>query len=175
MRVWDPFLRIAHWALVGSIVVAWFTRHGGGKLHEWAGYLVLAIVAFRLVWGLAGPHYARFTQFVRRPRDTIHYAQLAVGSHAPRYVGHNPLGGWMIVALLVTAALTAASGWLYTTDRYWGIAWVEQLHTWLTYLLLGLAALHIAGAIVESVRHRENLVAAMLHGNKREAGPGDIR
>ena len=81
----------------------------------------------------------------------------------------------MIVALRVTAPMTAGSGWLYTTDRYWGIEWVEQTHLWLTYLLFTLAALHITGAIVESLRHRENLIASMMHGNKRADGPGDVR
>ena len=174
MRVWDPLVRIAHWTLVGSIIVAWFTRHGGGKWHEWAGYVVLAVVTLRIVWGFAGPAYARFTQFVYSPSATLRYSKLVAAGQEPRYIGHNPLGGWMIVALLTTALLTAASGWLYTTDRFWGLEWVEQTHLWLTYLLLALAALHVTGAIVESVRHRENLIASMIHGNKREAGPGEV-
>lgn len=80
----------------------------------------------------------------------------------------------IIVALLVTALLTAGSGWLYTTDRFWGIKWVAQSHQWLTYLLLVLTALHVTGSIVESLRQRENLIAAMIHGNKRAAGPDDM-
>ena len=174
MRVWDPLVRIAHWTLVGSIITAWFTRHGGGWVHEWAGYTVLAVVALRIVWGVAGPLYARFAQFVYSPSATLRYSKLAAAAQEPRYIGHNPLGGWMIVALLVTALLTAASGWLYTTDRFWGLEWVENLHTWLTYWLLSLAGLHVTGAIVESVRHRENLIASMIHGNKRAAGPDDV-
>ena len=175
MRVWDPLVRIAHWTLVGCIITAWFTRHGGGRVHEWAGYAVLAIVALRIVWGFTGPHYARFAQFVRAPTATLRYGRQVLIRQEPRHIGHNPLGAWMIVALLVTALLTAASGWLYTTDRYWGIEWVEQTHLWLTYLLFTLAALHITGAIVESLRHRENLIASMMHGNKRADGPGDVR
>ena len=175
MRVWDPLVRIAHWTLVAAIVTAWFTRHGGGRVHEWAGYAVLVIVAVRIAWGFSGPRYARFAQFVRAPAATLRYGTQVLTGQEPRHIGHNPLGGWMIVFLLVTALLTAGSGWLYTTDRFWGIEWVERTHLWLTYLLLALAALHITGAIVESVRHRENLIAAMFHGNKREAGPGDVR
>ena len=86
----------------------------------------------------------------------------------PRYLGHNPLGGWMIVALLLMVGLVGASGWLYTTDRFWGVAWVEELHEQLSNLLLILVALHVAGVLYASYRHRENLIAAMIHGRKRE-------
>jgi cytochrome b len=88
----------------------------------------------------------------------------------PRHLGHNPLGGWMTVILLLTVALVGLSGWLYTTDRFWGVEWVERLHSTLADALLALAAVHVAGAIYASFRHRENLVAAMVHGRKRAAG-----
>ena len=174
VHVWDRFVRCAHWTLVLSIVLAWFTRHGGGAWHERAGYLVLAVVAARLVWGFAGPRYARFTQFVRRPAATLAYALLAAAGREPRHLGHNPLGGWMILALLTGALLASASGWLYITDRFWGVKWVEELHETLANLLFLLAGLHLAGVVVESVRHRENLAAAMVHGNKRAPEPGDV-
>ncbi len=174
MRVWDRLVRIGHWTLVGAIVVAWFTRHGGGRAHEWAGYAVMAVVAARVVWGLVGTRHARFRQFLQPPAATLRYARLVAGGREPRYIGHNPLGGWMIMALLAAALAAAASGWLYTTDRFWGVAWVEELHEGLSNLLFVLAGLHLAGVVVESLRHRENLVAAMVHGNKREPGPGDV-
>lgn len=173
-RIWDPLVRIGHWTLVGSIVVAWFTRHGGGWVHEWAGYAVIAVLVIRLVWGLTGPRYARFASFVRAPAFTLRYARLVIDGREPRYLGHNPLGGWMIVALLGIAFLAAASGWLYTTDRFWGMEWVEQLHVGLSNLLFALAGLHIIGVVVASWRHRENLVGAMLHGRKRAAAPDDV-
>jgi cytochrome b len=80
----------------------------------------------------------------------------------------------MIVALLATIAAVCLSGWLYTTDRFWGEAWVENVHEGLTWFLLGLVALHIGGVIFSSLRHGENLVAAMFHGRKRSPGPGDV-
>ena len=88
-------------------------------------------------------------------------------------MGHNPLGGWMIVALLATALAAAISGWVYTTDAFWGVAWVERVHVFFAELLLLLAALHVAGVAFTSIRHRENLVAAMLHGKKRATDAGD--
>ena len=174
VRVWDLWVRVGHWTLVTCIVVAWFTRHGGGRVHEWAGYVALIVTGLRLLWGVTGPRYARFVQFVRGPAATLRYGMQVATGHAPRHIGHNPLGGWMIAALLATGLLTAGSGWLYTTDRFWGVAWVEESHAALTYLLLALAAIHVTGVIVESLRHRENLVAAMVHGNKRDAGPEDV-
>lgn len=173
VRVWDPLVRIGHWVLVASVIVAWFTRHGGA-VHEWAGYVVIAVVAVRIVWGFAGPGHARFARFVRPPAATLRYAALVARGREPRHLGHNPLGGWMIVALLGTALLASASGWLYTTDRFWGVEWVEELHEGLANLLFVLAGVHVAGVVVESLRQRENLVAAMVHGRKRAPGPEDV-
>jgi cytochrome b len=84
------------------------------------------------------------------------------------------VGGWINVALLACALAAAASGWLYTTDRFWGVEWVEELHEGLSNLLFALAGVHIVGVVFASWRHRENLVAAMLHGHKRAAEPDDV-
>jgi cytochrome b len=174
VKVWDFLSRATHWLLVAGVAAAWFTRAGWGKWHEWIGYATLALVALRVAWGWLGPRYARFSQFVRPPTATLSYAKHALAGNEPRHVGHNPLGGWMIVALLAVTALAGLSGWLYTTDAYWGDERVENLHEVLSIALLGLAALHIAGVVVASVRHRENLVASMVHGRKRPPGADDI-
>lgn len=169
ITVWDPLVRIGHWLLVAGVIAAWLTRRGWGTLHELVGYGVLAVVGVRAIWGFVGPQYARFTGFVKGPGEALRYAGQLLRRREPRHIGHNPLGGWMIVALLLTTAATGASGWLYTTDRFWGVEWVETLHATLADLLLVLAALHVAGVLVASIRHRENLVAAMIHGRKRAA------
>ena len=166
IQVWDPLVRVGHWLLALSVLIAWLTRHSPGPWHEWIGYASLAIIAIRLVWGWRGPQHARFAEFIRGPHATLAYARALLGRREPRTLGHNPLGGWMIVALLVTVTLVGASGWLYTTDRFWGVEWVETLHRWLTNALLALVALHVAGVVYASLRHRENLVASMLHGRK---------
>ncbi len=174
VRVWDPLVRIGHWALVIGIAASWLTRHGGGKWHEWLGYAVLAVVATRVVWGFAGPRYARFAQFAYSPAATLEYARQVLARREPRHLGHNPLGGWMVVALLVTTAAVCLSGWLFTTDAYWGVKWVEDVHEGLTNALLALVAVHIGGVVFSSLRHRENLVAAMFHGRKAAPRPEDV-
>jgi cytochrome b len=165
--VWDPLVRISHWLLVATVALAWLTRHGWGARHEWIGYGALAIIAIRFVWGFVGTTHARFGQFVRSPGATIRYAHEVVARREARHLGHNPLGACMIVALLVSVALAGTTGWLYTTDRFWGVEWVENLHAGSAEAVLWLAAVHVAGVLYASWRHRENLVAAMLHGKKR--------
>ena len=172
--VWDPVARVLHWALATSIAAAWLTRHGGGVWHEWIGYASLLIVALRFIWGWIGPRRARFSQFVHAPSTTLIYAGRMLAQRETRHIGHNPLGGWMILALLTTAALAGLSGWLYITDAYWGAEWLENLHEALAIFLLMLVALHVAGVAVASWRHRENLVAAMMHGRKRPPAGDDV-
>jgi cytochrome b len=174
IRVWDPLVRVLHWALVASVAASWLTREGWGRPHEWIGYSALAIVAMRVAWGFTGPRYARFTAFVRSPTDVLRYAAAAVHGRAPRYIGHNPLGAWMIVALVLDVALVALSGWLYTTDAFWGVEWVARTHDALAKSLLVLIALHVLGVVATSLAHRENLAASMLHGRKRAADPQDV-
>lgn len=168
-------MRVLHWTLAASVAAAWLTREGWGRWHEWIGYAALALVALRIAWGFVGTRYARFAQFVRGPAAVLRYAGRFLARSEPRHLGHNPLGGWMIVALVVNVVLAGASGWLYTTDSYWGVEWVANLHDALSTSLLVLIALHVAGVAITSVRHRENLVAAMLHGRKRPPASTDVQ
>jgi cytochrome b len=151
--------------MVASVAVAWLVTEG--RIHDAAGYILLVLIALRVLWGFIGPERARFASFVRPPRSIFQYAEQLYAGREPRHIGHNPIGGWMIVALLATGLAASLSGWLYTTDAFWGIAWVERIHVFFAEFLLVLAALHIAGVIFTSIRQRENLIAAMLHGRKR--------
>jgi cytochrome b len=165
--VWDALVRILHWSLVLTVATAWLTRHSPGRWHEWLGYATLAIVAVRTVWGFAGSAHARFRDFVRPVAATFAYARDVFAGREARFIGHNPLGGWMVLVLLSMVVLVGLTGWLYTTDRYWGVEWVEELHELLSNILFLFVALHILGVVFTSFRHRENLPAAMLHGRKR--------
>ncbi|MES2510857.1 MAG: cytochrome b/b6 domain-containing protein [Pseudomonadota bacterium] len=176
VKVWDGLVRLLHWLLVLSVAVAWISTLGWGllKAHEPAGYVALAVVALRLLWGFTGSRHARFAQFVRAPQTVHGYALKLKSGTEPRYVGHNPLGGWMVVLLLAVVAALGITGWLYTTDYFWGMAWLDQLHGALAWALLALIAGHLGGVLVTSIRHDENLVKSMVSGRKPAAAPGDI-
>jgi cytochrome b len=173
-KVWDPLVRVFHWSLVASFAVAWLTADEVMTLHEWAGYAAAALIGFRLLYGLFGPHYARFSQFVRGPKATLGYASALVKRRERRYLGHNPLGGLMVVALLVTMAAIALTGFMMTTDAYWGVEWVEETHETLANVMLVLVGLHVLGVVLASFAHHENLVLAMVTGRKRAAEAGDV-
>ncbi|HWU32415.1 MAG TPA: cytochrome b/b6 domain-containing protein [Marmoricola sp.] len=174
VRVWDILIRLFHWSLVTSFVIAWLTRHGSEDFHHLAGYAAAALVGLRVIWGVVGTHYARFRQFTRGPTTVLRYLGDIVAGREARYIGHNPAGGAMILALLVAMTGTALTGWMMTTDQFWGVEWVAKTHERIADGLLILVLLHISGVVLASVRHRENLVRAMVTGRKRAADAGDV-
>jgi cytochrome b len=173
-RVWDIFVRVFHWGLAASFVVAWATGDDWKALHLWAGYAAAALIAMRLVWGVIGTPHARFNDFVKSPLVVARYLKDVVTGREARYLGHNPAGGAMILALLATLIGVCVSGWLLTTDTFWGSEMMEDLHETLANLALVLVGLHIAGVVWASLRHHENLVRAMVTGQKRAPEPGDV-
>lgn len=174
VKVWGRTVRVLHWVLALSVAIAWLSTWRFGDLHQPAGYVALAVVLLRGVWGCVGGRYARFGQFVRSPRATLAYLHELTQRREARYIGHNPLGGWMILALMVCVSGLGLTGWLYTTDRFWGDAFIGELHHVLAWMLLGMIALHVTGVIFTSIRHRENLPRAMVDGFKPSAKPLDI-
>ncbi len=167
VRVWDPFVRVFHWSQAALIAVAWLTEDGPKTLHQTAGYIIAGMLALRVVWGFVGPRHARFSDFVRGPSTVLGYLRAMVAGREPRYLGHNPAGGAMVVALLLTVAGTAMTGWLQTTDAFWGSSVMEEIHETLASLILVLVAAHLAGVTVASMRHDENLARSMVDGRKR--------
>lgn len=167
VRVWDPFVRVFHWSQAALIAVAWLTEDGPKTLHQTAGYIIAGMLALRVVWGFVGPRHARFSDFVRGPSTVLGYRRAMVAGREPRYLGHNPAGGAMVVALLLTVAGTAMTGWLQTTDAFWGSSVMEEIHETLASLILVLVAAHLAGVTVASMRHDENLARSMVDGRKR--------
>lgn len=166
VRVWDRFVRVFHWSLVALIAAAWLTPEAK-LIHHWIGYAVLGLVAARLIWGVIGSRHARFSDFVRGPVGVLAYLRDLLRGQERRYLGHNPAGGAMIVALLAVIAVTGVSGWLMLTDRFWGSEMMEEIHEISANLILILVGCHVAGVIWESLRHRENLVRSMITGRKR--------
>lgn len=167
IKVWDPFVRIFHWSLVVSFVIAYATGDEIERVHVAAGYAIASLLAVRILWGFVGPRHARFSTFVRPPSEVLAYLRDVVMLRAPHYIGHNPAGGAMIVALMVALTGTCATGYMMTTDTYWGSKLVEHIHEFLANLTVGLIVAHVLGVLIASFEHRENLVASMISGRKR--------
>lgn len=167
IKVWDRFVRVFHWSVVGLFILAFATQDSFETVHQVAGYAIMVLVALRLVWGLIGPEHARFRSFLRSPRTVIAFLFDTARLRARRYIGHNPAGGLMVVALLAMLTLITVSGAMQTMDAFWGQKWVEELHEGAVFATLGLIGLHLVGVLIASIEHGENLVRAMFTGRKR--------
>ncbi|HSG57515.1 MAG TPA: cytochrome b/b6 domain-containing protein [Paracoccaceae bacterium] len=174
VRVWDPLIRVFHWGLVTSFAVAWVSAEYWDDLHETAGYVAASLIAVRLVWGLVGPRYARFTQLIKGSKAITGYIRAMIDGSERRYIGHNPAGAAMIVLLILGMLGTAGSGWMMTLPEYSHVRWVKDLHEVMANGMLFLVALHVGGVVLASWRHGENLARAMVTGRKKSAGHNDI-
>ena len=195
IRVWDIAVRIFHWSLVLFFAIAYLTGEEESQLHNWSGYVVLGLLAFRVVWGLIGTRYARFWNFIYSPARTLAYARSLISGQPEHYLGHNPLGGWMVIALMVSIGLTSWTGLeleaaegrgplaaglhviqpVFADDDFGnerkeeeGDEFWEELHEFFANMAVTLVFLHIAGVVFSSVVHRENLVKAMVTGYKQK-------
>ena len=164
--VWDAPVRVFHWLMALSFAGAWLSAESERwrLLHVTLGYTLAGLVAFRVIWGLAGTRHARFANFVRGPSAVLRYLRSLLSGKAEHHVGHNPAGALAIVVLLALAAAVTASGWALYNQV--GGEWLEDLHEAVANTMLALVVVHIAGVIVSSRLHRENLVGAMISGYK---------
>lgn len=180
IRVWDIPTRIFHWTLASLFIISWISAEIGGnamQYHMWSGYAVLGLVLFRVLWGLVGSDTARFTHFMRGPVTTLAYARswFKPGYRVP--LGHNPLGGWSVAALLLALTFQTLTG-LFSNDDiasegplYHLISkatsdFLSVLHKGSFNVLLALVTIHIIVIALYFLKHRENLVKPMLTGNK---------
>ena len=190
VKVWDPFVRFFHWTVVVSFFVAYITEDEVMWLHEFTGYTILALVIARVLWGIVGTRYARFTNIVYKPSTIKQYFKDSLRFKSKRYIGHNPLGGAMVIILLVMLALTSwtgiqAEGGSLFADNTFNIEFVksavadddhenegddfwEEIHEFFANATLFLVFLHVAGVIFSSIAHGENLVRSMITGRKRK-------
>lgn len=166
MLVWDAPVRVFHWLLALSFAGAYITAESESwrLLHVTLGYTMAGLVVFRVLWGLMGTRYARFSNFVRGPRAVAGYLRAMVRGRPEHHVGHNPAGALAIMALLGLAALIAATGWATYNDL--GGGWLEDLHELAANTMLAVVGLHVAGVVAASWLHRDNLVRAMVTGYK---------
>jgi cytochrome b len=179
MKVWDPLVRVFHWTLVVAFFVAFVSEEDLLGIHVFAGYLILALLAIRIVWGFVGTRYARFSEFVYRPTTIIAFLKDTFALKAKRYIGHNPAGGAMIILLMVSLILTGftgmlvgaeehagpLAGWFSMRGGFWAEAW-EEVHEFFANFTMLLVFIHVLGVLLESLIHKENLITAMITGFK---------
>lgn len=166
IRVWDLPVRIFHWLLVLSFAGAFVTAESERlrDVHVTLGYTVLGLLAFRLVWAVVGTRYARLSSFAFGPRAVAGYLRSLLTTRPRHYVGHNPAGSWVIYLLVLLGITAGATG--YATYNDIGGDWMEDLHEGVANTMLALVFVHVAGVVVSSLLHRENLVKAMVTGYK---------
>ncbi len=180
IKVWDLLIRIFHWSLVGFFTLAYLTEGEDEwmTIHSYAGYSILILLVFRLLWGVIGTHNARFSNFITRPKEVLVYLKGLITGKAKDYIGHNPAGGMMIVALIASIAITGFSGMaLYATDGHgplatsffatWPEGAIKEVHEFFANFTVFLVVIHVGGVIVSSLLHKENLVRSMVTGKKQ--------
>jgi cytochrome b len=167
--VWDLPTRLFHWLLAGTFAGAWLTADSEHwiDVHVTLGYTFAGLISFRLVWGFVGTRHARFSSFVAQPHSVARYLASIAKGKPQHHIGHNPAGGWAVLALLGLGAVVALSGYLTYAD--YGGHWVEELHEGAASAMLTLVFVHIGAVVLSSFIHRENLAKAMVTGFKRGA------
>lgn len=171
--VWDPVVRITHWSV--AVLVLWdLYEDSGGPLHRNLGYAAACLVLIRVAWGMVGNGAGNFREWVPGRAGVVAYVKAAVAGHPPRYLGHNPLGAMMMLALWILILSLAATGWISRLERFWGEDLPKDVHAILAYVLLALVCVHIGAAILMSRLHKENLILAMVTGRKPAGDQGNL-
>ena len=180
ISVWDIPVRLFHWSLATSILMSFITAQIGGNAMEWhkrIGYFVIGLILFRVVWGFVGSYHARFKNFVYAPATVINYAKNLFKKDSAHYVGHNPMGGLSVVALIASVGLQTVTG-LFSNDDillegpYASMvskAFSDQmtrLHQLNSDLILILVGLHLSAIVFYAMFKKEQLIEAMLTGKK---------
>jgi cytochrome b len=174
VRIWDRPTRTFHWLLVLLIPALWWTAtYDRIELHVTLGVVAAGLLLFRLIWGLIGSSTARFSNFLKGPRGILSY----LNGRSAHALGHNPLGGWSVAAMLALLAAQVGLGLFAEDDdamaagplSLWiepdTVEWVTETHEWLFYVLLALIALHVAAILFYALGKRRNLIGPMLTGS----------
>jgi cytochrome b len=167
VAVWDLPLRLWHWALAISVLTAWFTPTVYDGLHRIIGYGVIGLLAFRLLWGFWGSRYSRFRMVGVRFRAAPRYLWNLRRGITGRYIGLNPAGTLMLLALLLSLAVSAITGAMSVTVTFFGVWWIEDTHAYASDVVIVLVVLHFVGVVLMGLLQRENLIRAMITGRKR--------
>ena len=185
VALWDPALRLFHWLLAFCVTGAWVLGKFGSSfglmkmtLHFWFGYMVIALLAFRLVWGVIGPRPARFAHFVRGPGAVLAYAGTLPRRTPSYWFGHNPLGALSVLVMLAALIAQVATGLVADPEDYINIGPLAAqvstatsrratgMHDMLSTVILLLVVLHVAMILFYRFWKHEDLVRPMLNGRK---------
>jgi len=178
VKVWDILLRVFHWGLVFFFLFAFITEDDWPTLHVQAGYAVSFLIGFRLLWGVVGTRYARFSTFVKSPAVMLIYLKGMLSLKVSHYLGHNPLAAAMVIALLACITLVSLTGMMIIASEghgplagtffsSWSGDWLEDVHEFFANFTLLMVAVHVSGVLLSSLLERENLVKAMVTGRKK--------
>jgi cytochrome b len=181
IMVWDFPTRLIHWLLVIFVIISFLTGNIGGntmQYHEWSGFTILTLLLFRIVWGFVGSRESRFMTFIRGPSAVVRYATTLLRSDSTRHLGHNPLGGWPIIAMLFALLVQAGTG-LFANDDIvtegplfdWVSKvtsdWLTRIHKLNQEVIIALVSIHVLAVLFYLFFKRENLVKPMITGVKQ--------
>lgn len=201
VKVWDVFIRIFHWTLVGSMLGMYLSGENFKGAHVYLGYFIICLILARVWWGFLGPKHVRFSDFLYRPGTIWNYLKSLIKGNPKHYLGHNPAGGLMIIIMLAALLLTTFTGLknlgskgkgplannvvsivppayadgnelnendnhpTYRPKNQSNEFW-EEIHESMTSFMIFLVIVHVAGVIVSSWVHKENLILGMITGRK---------
>ena len=166
VKVWDWPVRVFHWTLAASVIGAYVTGESEDfeRLHHTLGWVAAGLIAFRVVWGLVGTRYARFSEFIRGPAQVWAYIKSLRSGQPQHFVGHNPVGAVAVILLMALVALSVYTGWLALAED--APEWLEEAHEIAANTLITVVLVHVIGVLWSSRTHGENLLKAMLTGRK---------
>ena len=178
--IWDLPTRLFHWLLVASVVAQYITAEwldNAVQWHFYIGYFMLGLLTFRVIWGFVGPTYAKFSQFVKGPKAVIGYIGNLFNKNSVPVAGHNPLGGWFVLVMLILLFVQAISGLFMSDDIFLDGPYrhavsestldiMNTLHHLAFDILIWVIALHIAAILFYAVYKKQKLVPPMVHGKK---------
>ncbi|WP_137886986.1 cytochrome b/b6 domain-containing protein [Pseudomonas sp. 2FE] len=169
LRLWDPVVRLCHWSLVVAFFADYFLNEAGDGWHRWLGYYAVAWLLIRLVWGFIGSAAARWADFWPTPARLTEHVRALLGGRPHHRLGHSPLGGLvMILMLLLMLGLGISGFMLEEIDYFWGEDLPRDVHAFFADALFALVCLHVTAALVESLRLQENLPLSMFTGRRRQ-------
>ena len=163
---WDLIVRVCHWGIAAAVLANYWILEEGDAPHEWVGYVMLALIVCRVIWGFIGTSPAQFKSFFPTPARLKHYLSQAPSSFNREHPSHNPLGGLMAIFLWTTLLVCGVSGWMQEFDMFWGEDWVENLHSTAADVAIVAAAIHVLAVFSMQKYSGVPLVKAMVFGRR---------